>query len=512
MFGRSLKKSLVLLLTIAFFAMSISVQSSVSATSKIDTSYPPVELQWYVIGNGQQADTDLVLKKVNEYIEPKLYATLKLETFMWGYDFEDKMAAKIASGENFDITFASYWALNYRDWASKGAFVDITDMMDIYAPKTKAILGENLFKGAEVNGKVYGIPTFGTSSADSYGVLLNKKMVAKYKVDTTKIKKLEDLEPTFKKIKASNPKILDFYPFSQNSNFIYSYSIYNTLNYDKLYDANVPGAVKRDGKSTKVVNDFETPEAKSLFNLMNKWYKSGYINKSTYSSDIYFMKNASNIFAFYSTLEPTKCQDISAAYGIDTVPVELSSRTMTTFNSTESMQAISRTSKNPERALMFLELLNTDVYLSNLINYGIEGVHYKKTGNQSISQLTNGLDSYYGLDSYNPGTSWMFGNQSIVYSLPGYSPAITSEKNLRAYINKAVVSPLLGFSFNSKPVLTQLTKFEKITNKYLTNLCIGKVNPSTNLQKMNNEFKNAGLQKVLTEMQKQVDAFVKANY
>ena len=500
MFRQSLKKSSVLLLALAFLAISISVQSAVSAASTDDTS-KSVELRWYVVGNGQQADTDLVLKKVNEYIKSKINATLKLETFMWGSDFENKMVAKIVSGEKFDITFTSNWALNYRNWALKGAFVNITDMLDIYAPETKAILGENLLKGAEVNGKVYAIPTFGTSSAGSYGVLLNKNMVSKYKVDTSKIKKLEDLESTFKKIKANSPKTLDFYPFNQ-----YSDSIYNTLNYDKLSTANVPGAVKRDGKSTKVVNDFDTSEAKSLFNLMNKWYKSGYINKSTNASDTYFENNASNIFAFYSLLTPTKCQEIAAVYGIDTIPVELGNRTMTTYNATGSMQAISRTSKNPERALMFLELFNTDLYLSNMINYGIEGIHYKKTGNQSISLLSRGYNSY------NPSTSFVFGNQSIVYSLPGCSPSVTSEKNLRAYIDKTTKSPLLGFSFNSNPVKDQVSKFESITNKYLTDLSIGKVNPSTNLQKMNNEFKNAGLQKVLTEMQKQVDAFVKADY
>ena len=40
------------------------------------------------------------------------------------------------------------------------------------------------------------------------------------------------------------------------------------------------------------------------------------------------------------------------------------------------MHAISIVSKNPERAMMFLNLLNTDEYLRNLLAFGIEGVHY----------------------------------------------------------------------------------------------------------------------------------------
>jgi putative aldouronate transport system substrate-binding protein len=37
---------------------------------------------------------------------------------------------------------------------------------------------------------------------------------------------------------------------------------------------------------------------------------------------------------------------------------------------------------------MFLELVNTDPYLSNLINYGIEDSHYKKV-NESIIEATD---------------------------------------------------------------------------------------------------------------------------
>ncbi len=506
MFGRAFKKSLVVLFLVAFLAMSIPVQPVVSAAPKIDTS-KKVELEWYVVGDGQQADTDLVLNKVNEYLKSKINATLKLKTFKWGEDFENKMAAKTVSGERYDITFTANWHLNYRYWAAKGYFIDITDKMDIYAPKTKALLGEKLLKGAEVNGRVYGIPTFSKDSATGHGVLLNKKMVSKYKVDTSKIKKLEDLESIFKLINVDNPEILDFYPFNYSGE-----SIYNILNYDKIYDSKIPGAVERDGKSTKVVNDFDTPEAKSLFNLMKKWNKKGYINMTT-SVDYYtswpyeyFENNVSNTFAFYSDLSPTICQDISNKFGIDTVPIELSNRTMTTLNATGAMQAISKSSENPERALMLLELVNTDSYLSNLINFGIEGVHYKKTGNNTISQLAPRYEKY------NPCGSWMFGNQSIVYSLPGDNPSVTSEKNLKEYINNAVASPLLGFSFDTNPVIRDLGKFIRITDKYINDLSIGKNNSSKNLKKMNAEFKKAGLEKVLNEMQKQVDAFVKADY
>lgn len=48
------------------------------------------------------------------------------------------------------------------------------------------------------------------------------------------------------------------------------------------------------------------------------------------------------------------------------------------------MLAISTTSEDPARAMMFINLLHTDPYLNNLLNYGIEGKHYLKVNENVI--------------------------------------------------------------------------------------------------------------------------------
>ncbi len=493
----AIKLSLAIILTISLFSLSLPIQPIANAASKLDTS-EPVELTWYVPGNCQQADTDLVEEAVNEYLKDKINVTLNLKTRTWGSDFENFMLAKVAAGENFDITFTANWAMNYKEYSEMGAFVDITHMLDTYAPKTKALLGKNILKGAEINGKIYAIPTYNSTFAKTSGIVLSKSLVQKYKVDTSKIKKLEDLEATLKIIKAKEPKMLGFYPFD----YYGTDSIYKTLNYEKVIDSKIPGAVKKDGKSTKVINDFESSEAKSLFNLINKWYKSGYINKSTVADSNYFEKNKSKIFAMYSNLYPTQDQEYSKHYyGSDVIHIALTKPSLETNNITGAMQAISSSSKNPELALMFLELMNTDEKLSNLINFGIEGIHYEKINQNTQSSL------YPDSEYYNPGTSWVFGNMSLAYLYPNQDSSMWTK--IKKNIDNAVPSPLLGFTFNSKPVDKQVLKLESITNKYYNDLCIGKTNPSVTLPKMNKELKNAGLQKVLTEMQKQVDTFKK---
>ncbi len=49
-----------------------------------------------------------------------------------------------------------------------------------------------------------------------------------------------------------------------------------------------------------------------------------------------------------------------------------------------AMMAISTASKNPERAMMFLNLLNTDPYLMTLLNFGVEGTHYTLKDNEVV--------------------------------------------------------------------------------------------------------------------------------
>ncbi|GAH69817.1 unnamed protein product [marine sediment metagenome] len=68
----------------------------------------PYEISWYFIGNGPQADVQLVEEAVNEYLKGKINATVKLYCLDWG-SYTNKMQVMIASGEAFDICFTFSW-------------------------------------------------------------------------------------------------------------------------------------------------------------------------------------------------------------------------------------------------------------------------------------------------------------------------------------------------------------------------------------------------------------------
>ena len=471
-----------------------AADSSVAAESS--KALDPVELKWYAIGNGQPKDMDAVLAKVNEWLKPRINATLKLNIFTYGDDYEQKMAAKVSSGEEFDIAFTSYWALNYAQNSARGAFVDLTPMMDQYAPKTKAALGDKIIKGASINGKLFAIPTKKEMS-HNWGFEVRKDLADKYNMDLSTIKKFEDIEPMLKVIKEKEPGV---YPFASTV----GESPYRLLDFEKMADDNVPGAIYGDFRDTKVINDYDTPETKALLDTIRKWYKAGYIRKDAdavtdFSADL----KAGKTFSIIRSLKPGKADEDTIAYNQKLVQVDLTKPVATTREMCGAMMAISKSSKNPERALMFLELLNTEKELINMVNFGIEGTHFKKVNDTTIEQIKPACDNY------NPGTPWEFANQFNTYLFP-----VEDAQKWAKFeeFNKAgTPSPLLGFTFDVEPVKTKVAALTAVKRQYFPGLETGKADPATVLPQMNKKFADSGLAEVLAEMQKQVDAFKASN-
>ena len=56
--------------------------------------------------------------------------------------------------------------------------------------------------------------------------------------------------------------------------------------------------------------------------------------------------------------------------------------------------AISATSKNPDKALQFLNLLNTDPVVMTYVNYGVEGFTYNKNDDGTITFIDDARATY----------------------------------------------------------------------------------------------------------------------
>jgi putative aldouronate transport system substrate-binding protein len=248
----------------------------------------------------------------------------------------------------------------------------------------------------------------------------------------------------------------------------------------------------------KVLPDV-TPEMKQNFELVRSWYEKGYINE-----DAAILRNASDAYVkgntavwFDLTGKPGSETEFKAMDG--GFDVELTPLTSPYFTgAASSMNAIGRTSRNPERALMLLELVHTDKELYNLLVYGIEGKHYTRTTGNFIR-----VDSDAG---YFTNTDWVFGDIRNEY-LPEGSPPDKLEQTVR--INEAAkVSPYYDFVFDGDAVKAELANVRAVNEEYYSSLATGTVDPDEYLPIYMEELRKAGSDVIVAEKQRQLDEWL----
>ncbi|WP_072332914.1 MULTISPECIES: ABC transporter substrate-binding protein [unclassified Paenibacillus] len=456
----------------------------------------PVTLKYYFYGAAKPGD-QTVYEAISKLVKEKINATVEFIKIPNNGDYTQKMTIMVNAQEEFDLAFTSPNYLNYYDHAAKGSFVDITELLPKYAPKTYAQFKPEIWEAAKVNGKIYASINQQIFARQA-GVNLSKPLADKYGFDPKGVAKLSDLAPFLEKVKAGEPadKTDQLYN-AQIKNQVFSY-LYPYYEWETIGGTDVPGVAKSTEASPKVFNEYDTPEFKDFIMTNKMLMEKGLIAKDALTRPTFdTSKYAASPLA---TLMPGIEQSVKTTYKSDQYVIPFGKPMLTTPNAIATMTAVSSTSKNPERALMFLELMNTDKELYNLMVWGIEGVDYKKVGDNRIESLPGA--------KYGPAPGWMFGNQFNSYVV-GTQPDDVWEKT-KELNETATVSRLYGFNFSPDKVKTEIANCAAIINEYKANFNSGMYGADT--EKKHAEFlaklKTAGIDKVLAEKQAQVDAFI----
>ncbi len=470
---------------------------TIAADAPTQKELAPVELKWYLVG-GEQKDKDMVLAEMNKIIRPEINATLDTVTYDWD-SYEQKMQLLIASGDSFDLCFTSSWIFNYLQSVSKGAFVAIDSMMNEYAPNATKQIPENVWKTVKVKGKTYGFPNYQIEVFQD-AIAVQKKYVDKYNFDITKVKKIQDLEPLLVSV-AQNDK--GVYPIDINSS---NQTIYfmRSLGIEELAGTYMPGAIYANDKDAKVINQYESQEVKDLFTTARSWYLKGLWRKdaATVSDTTADRKTAKNVVEIEGTYKPGGLAEMANSMDLkpeELVEIKFGSPYLSSVAAQAGLTAISSSCKNPERAMMFLERINTDKTLYNLLCHGIEGTHYKKVGTNTVEEVEN--------TGYAPGVDWEYGCQFNGFYRPGQEEGTWE---LTAQMNQAAQpSPVLGFSFDPEAVKVEISQCQAVIKEYIPILLTGSADPTSYLPQFLDKLKASGSDKIIQEMQKQIDEYKK---
>lgn len=445
----------------------------------------PVNLIWYTIGTPQK-DVDRVMEEVSKYTQEKINATITMKMVDWG-DYQQKMQVNVASGEPMDILFTSAGGFDYVQNARKGAFMELDDLLEQYGKELKDTIDPAFLEGSKVDGHNYGIPA-NKELPQQEVWRFNKGLVDKYNLDITNVRSLDSIEPLLKTIKENEPTITTF---AMDKNYV------PYVPYDYVI-TNLPLAVKLDTTDYKIVNILETPEMKEALSTMRKYYQAGYVApEAATTGSTSDLMTSGQWFMDRAQTQPSADNLWSASYGYPVVSTQASDAIITNTSVQGSIMAISANSEYPEKAMEFLNLLNTDPVLRNMVDSGIEGVHYKKLDDTHYENLAESKN--YDMPSYS------LGNNMLLYLNP--SDADDKWEQFKQFNAEGVNSPILSFNFDSTKVATQMAAVQNVKEQFWSSLMTGTVDPESYLPKAIEKFKEAGLDQVMAEAQTQLDAW-----
>ncbi|NOU71979.1 extracellular solute-binding protein [Paenibacillus sp. LMG 31458] len=486
--------SMALVLTACGGGSTKSGTSTTSPTSTAKAELSPVELIWNFPLSAIPQDLATVQEAVNKITKAKINATVKLQPQTFA-DYKQKMNTVVASGEKFDIAWVSNWNWDYVQNQSKGAFLPLDDLISKNAPTLAKSMPQFVWDATKIQGKIYGIPNYQTVT-NKEGFMIQKRFADKYGLDTASIKKLEDIEPFLQKVKAGESK--DVVPFLSDrlgrfGNMMRTYGLEGITGNFGGVDLKNPD---------KVINYYESPQFKQYLDLMKSWHDKGYINDNaaTLKNKADIEKTGKAVVQYHNVLKPGgEVSTKLANGGQDIIYVPITETFANTGSIITTMQAISKSSKNPDRAMMFINLLNTDKELYNTISYGVEGKHYTKVSDNVIK-----INKDAG---YNPNASWVFGNTFNASLVEGMDASVVEQTKKENETAKP--SPLMGYKFDNTPVSAEIANIATVIDQYLPGLTTGTVSADEKLKEFQDKLKQAGSDKVIAEMQKQLDDWKK---
>ena len=480
-------------------AMTMGLLSGCGKKTETNESGEEVaELTWYQVGDTQK-DAQLVLDEVNKYTTEKIGVKLNIINVGWG-DYNQKMQVVINTGDKWDLCFTCSWANDYLQNAQKGAFLEIDDMLTKEGAEMYEAIDPRFWEAAKVGGKTYGVPSEKEIGNNPMWVFA-KEYVEKYNIPYEDIHTLEDLEPWLAAIKENEPDVVPLYLTKDYTAPTYM---------DKIQD---PVGIEYGDADLTVQNVFETEKMKSTLDTMRKYYNAGYINKdaATASDD-------KSVKRFVTKGDGQPYAEIiwSKDLGYEVVASQIMDTQITNASARGALTAINKNSEHPEKAMELLNLINTDQYLRNLLNYGIEGVHYEKVeveeaelkeveGKPYIYDCKVKLDPARSKDYSVP--YWVQGGLFNTYVLD--SEPIDKWAIFKEFNDASEEAPSFGFDFDLSNVSTQVAGFLNVRDEFGKSLYTGSVEPEEYLPQLQKKMEATGIQDVIVEMQNQIDEWKK---
>lgn len=470
-----------------------------TAPADVDTSQR-VDLVFYVMGDAP-ADEQMVEDAINEILLEKVNATIDMQFATWT-DFQQKYSMELTSG-NADLIYIASW-LNYGQLAKSGAFEELDTLLDTAAPKLKEAVGETSLNMCKVGGKIYAIPCTWAEYVCN-GVKYREDLRVKY--DLPVPDSVENMEAYLLGIKENDPSqglltvtteesqgFLTGFDAAWIFNFKYPWVNANGLPYGLAANYDTPTDVYDYWFSDDFVEDMKTMKRWADYGFWSKSALSDTNNSESYKNGLCVAEiagqNPNKQITAINDFKNDGHNDWESVY----IAYGETNGVIYPGHATQNGTAIVRGCKNPERAMMVLELLMTDQELNNLIQAGIRGTHYDLTDDGIYVDLNDPSSPKFAYEGFN---TWALRNGD--YKIPQESDIILNEMfdkyealgNQTKFPNVNIYD---GFSEDYDAYAAERTAVSNVMKQYLAPLQAGLVDDvDAAVEEFRQKMKDAGI-------------------
>lgn len=516
------------IIAIALSLFTVVAVVSGCGKEEVDTS-KAVTLIWN-IGWSQQKDYNKVMAEVNTQLG-ELLPNTKLEFMTAG---PDTWSLLMAAKEPIDIAWTGY-QYDMNSEVNSESFLPLNDLVEEYGPdiQKEMEIFKKAYQSGTVDGELLAIPNEQPILHQTSYLAIPEAANQYFDGDAF----LEECHSNYKTTEKVYQIIEQYLEKCYNAGlynddrFCGSIDIQNIFlaiairGYDWVdtYRAGAYLCYDIHDPDAKIVNFQQTDAYKLFIRYAAKWYQKGYIAEDVLTSvgggiggDYFASANVTEMW--YGLDDERGIRIIDGAnskiYNYLTDPIENLYQGTDMLGREKTYTVIPYTAKNPERAMMLINLLRSEEGrdLLNLIVYGIEGEHYTLEGDVAIgngytTQATSAND--YGIPH------WKIGNVFLTYRTPNILDgqieyAMDYIENVEPTLYK---TPLYNFRAETRSLSNKIIQAKQVVSEFQDTLICGIMGAGyeATYNELIDKLNAAGMQDLLDALNQQAQEYMEEN-
>lgn len=476
---------------------SSSGSTGSDSSSSVEVPEGVTSITWYypIDTSGHH---DKAWEEINAYLAEEIGVVVDYKPIAWG-EYDTKTNAIKTSGQEFDIMFDMG---GYAASVDLGVAQPIEGFLDTAGADMQSALPDTLWDSVTIDGSIYGVPTY-KDNATIFGLIYNKTVADEIgmTMPTSLSLNIEDLDAFYREV---HEKMVATYGEDHDMVVTLGMEMLDVFEQHATRAAISKidgGPMFQDKGDGEVFDLYREQEVTDYYKVIRAWVEDGVMPFDAKNVEKDPIKGDGTLFSeFVQGFVDFPADGWSNEY--ETGFIMADTVFMTTGGASFGTNIVGAKSSNPEAAVKFLNLMNTDPFVANTLRFGIEGEYYNVVDDRITFDGTVNEDP--SARAYYNWYGWQFGN-IFAMNLPAQENDDLFV-NIMAANEDAVAGQHMGYTADTSNLLNELAGLEAAYVEYRDNLNFGMLaDVDAAVAELDKKVTSAGVDTVIEEIQVQVN-------